>query len=45
MTQTAHAICDGELDARLSIDTKDELQVIARSINEITETRRRGYCS
>lgn len=37
MTQTAHAICDGELDVRLSLETKDELQIIAQSINEITE--------
>ncbi|WP_159820932.1 bacteriohemerythrin [Colwellia sp. 20A7] len=37
MTKTAHAICDGELDTRLSLETKDELQVIAQCINEITE--------
>jgi len=37
MINTSHSICDGELDARLSLDTKDELQVIASSINEITD--------
>ncbi|MEW6990566.1 bacteriohemerythrin [Colwelliaceae bacterium 6441] len=37
MSQTAHAICDGELDVRLILDTKDELRVIARSVNEITD--------
>jgi len=37
MTNTAHAICNGDLDTRLSLETKDELQVIAQCINEITE--------
>jgi len=37
MINTSHAICDGELDVRLTLDTKDELQVIASSINEITD--------
>jgi len=36
MTQAAHAICDGELDTQLNIDSKDELQTIAQCINEIT---------
>ena len=37
MIDTANAICDGELDVKLELDTKDELRVIASSINEITD--------
>jgi len=37
MIDTAHAICDGDLDVRLNIETKDELQVIATGVNEITD--------
>ncbi|RHW75699.1 bacteriohemerythrin [Colwellia sp. RSH04] len=37
MIKTSHSICDGELDVRLELKTKDELKVIAESINEITD--------
>jgi len=37
MIETAHSICDGDLDVRLQLDTQDELKVIAASINEITD--------
>jgi len=37
MSNAADKICEGELDTRLSIDTKDEFQLIAKAMNEIIE--------
>ncbi len=37
MMVTADAICEGNLDARLTLDTQDELKLIATGINEIAE--------
>ncbi|NMP30624.1 bacteriohemerythrin [Thalassotalea sp. M1531] len=42
MTIAAHSICDGDLDTRLTLNTKDELQIIAASINEITDALSRS---
>lgn len=37
MISVSNAICDGNLDARLSLKTKDELHLIANSLNEVAE--------
>ena len=37
MMASADRICEGDLNARLELDTKDELQLIATGINEIVE--------
>ena len=37
MMKSADRICEGDLNTRLELDTKDELQLIATGINEIVE--------
>jgi len=37
MMESADRICEGDLNTRLELDTKDELQLIATGINEIVE--------
>ncbi len=37
MMKSADRICEGDLNTRLALDTKDELQLIATGINEIVE--------
>lgn len=37
MMKSADKICEGDLNTRLTLDTKDELQLIAVGINEIVE--------
>lgn len=37
LSHVANEVCDGNLDARLKLETKDELAAISTSINEIVE--------
>ena len=45
MMATADAICEGNLDARLTLETQDELRLIATGINEIAEGMSRAIAS
>ncbi len=45
MMTTADAICEGNLDARLTLATQDELKLIATGINEIAEGMSRAIAS
>ena len=45
MMKSASRICEGDLNTRLALDTKDELQLIAVSINEIVEGLSRSIIS
>ncbi len=37
MMKTANAICDGDLNARLSLNTRDELKHIGTAVNDISD--------
>ena len=45
MMTTADAICEGNLDARLTLATQDELKLIATGINEIAEGMSRAIAA
>jgi len=45
MMKSAERICEGDLNTRLELDTKDELQLIAVSINEIVKGLSRSIIS